>query len=213
MKKENMMIVLNSIVTLILYFGWIILTQLIFSSGITSTNFIISFFVSILFLILFVFQYRIKLKNDYQTFLKNKYYTKIFISYITIIAIFLVVIGIMKIYDFDYTNNILDEINLMPFAGLFKVLIFAPIVEEIVFRASFKNAIKQKSLFILVSSLIYGFLHIAFIGITTTTLIGALPFALCGLILSYIYLKYDNLVLNILVSFLCNISFLLVLLI
>ena len=54
----------------------------------------------------------------------------------------------MKIYDFDYTNNILDEINLMPFAGLFKVLIFAQIVEEIVFRASFKNAIKQKSLFI-----------------------------------------------------------------
>lgn len=213
MKRENVKIILTSTVTLILYFIWILLTQLIYISGVSSTNLITSFLVTILFLGLFIFGYHVKLKKDYKAFLTNQYYKKLFIYSIVAIVIFFVALGITKLNNFGYITNMSKDINLMPINGLFKALIFAPIVEEIVFRTSFRNVIKQKSLFILTSSLIYGFLHVAFISNEIGMLIESLPFVICGLILSCTYVKYDNLVLNILVSFFCSASFLLVLLI
>lgn len=81
--------------------------------------------------------------------------------------------------------------------------IFIPILEEITFRLEFKKNIKNKKVFLLISSITFALLHI----LSTTKLIELLyiiPYLILGITFSKIYLKTDNLLSSIIAHILHN---------
>ena len=83
--------------------------------------------------------------------------------------------------------------------------IYAPIVEEVVFRGAFRRLIKNDTLFIIISGLCFGLLHT--IGQEATivnTLVFGLPYIGMGIILAYTYKKTNNITTNISIHFLNN---------
>ena len=71
-------------------------------------------------------------------------------------------------------------------------VITAPIIEEFIFRKSFKNIFKLKYLFIIISGFIFGILHVADFSNISQILLG-IPYILMGIDFAYIYYKTDNL--------------------
>lgn len=81
--------------------------------------------------------------------------------------------------------------------------IFIPIIEEITFRLEFKKNIKNKNIFVLISSITFALLHI----LSTTKLIELLyiiPYLILGITFSKIYIKTDNLISSIIAHILHN---------
>lgn len=81
--------------------------------------------------------------------------------------------------------------------------IFIPFLEEISFRLEFKKNIKNKNLFLIISSLSFALLHI----LSTTKLIELLyivPYLILGLTFSKIYIKTNNILYNIIAHMLHN---------
>ena len=89
-------------------------------------------------------------------------------------------------------------LNNLPFWYLLPAAsIYAPLVEEVVFRGCFRNLIKNDKLFLIISALSFGFLHT--IGQEATiinTLLYALPYIAMGFVLAYTYKKSGNIATN-----------------
>ncbi|MCL2560124.1 MAG: CPBP family intramembrane metalloprotease [Turicibacter sp.] len=80
------------------------------------------------------------------------------------------------------------SIGVMPIAMVFSVIVFAPIVEEIVFRLVVMDMLKMKPVFSIVfSSLIFGLMHVMVGG-----MIHIIPYFLMGLVFGVIYHKNEN---------------------
>ncbi|MEG0025997.1 MAG: CPBP family intramembrane glutamic endopeptidase [Bacilli bacterium] len=211
---KNIKNVLFSTLIVMLYFSWIILIQFNFNSDVSlKTNCTSLFLISVLFLCLFVLLFHKQLRNDCLQFFKEKYFQKVIMYFVFIISIFLIMTGILQMFGLSYYNNLSIIFKSFPGLILFNILVFTPVVEEIVFRGAFRKAISQKKLFIITSGVIYGLLHAIILTQSFNALLMIIPFIALGLILSYIYVKYENLVVNIFVSFLFNISFLMILVI
>ena len=85
-------------------------------------------------------------------------------------------------------NQIQDLLGTMPIYIAFASCICAPIMEELVFRKSLGNCFKSQYLFIIVSGLLFGLLHI----VTSKNVYDFLyiiPYGLFGSIFAYIYYK------------------------
>lgn len=83
-------------------------------------------------------------------------------------------------------------------------VIWAPFVEEGVFRGGIRKIIKHKLLFIIISGVIFGFLHAieeATLGIAIAT---SLPYVAIGMVFAYSYVRTNNLAVNILFHLLYN---------
>lgn len=78
-------------------------------------------------------------------------------------------------------------------------VLWAPIVEEVVFRGCIKKFINTKIVFIVLSAFVFGFLHAAVEESLLNILITTLPYATLGGWLAYIYYDTDNIVNNILI--------------
>lgn len=80
-----------------------------------------------------------------------------------------------------------------PILMLLTSSITTPIVEEGIFRLGIGNAIKNKYLFIVVSGLVFGLLHIFPTDLSLPyALITSIPYVSIGMTLAYIYKKEDN---------------------
>ena len=71
-------------------------------------------------------------------------------------------------------------------------LIYAPFVEEIVFRGAFRRLIKNDRLFILVSAICFGLLHTLYETTLFDFIILSLPYAVLGGFFAYLYDKTGN---------------------
>ena len=78
-----------------------------------------------------------------------------------------------------------------PIYTSFTACIFAPFMEEMIFRKSLQNVFKSNTLFIIVSGLLFGLAHnIGVIG--TTDMIYIIPYALFGCVFAYTYVKTND---------------------
>lgn len=71
----------------------------------------------------------------------------------------------------------------------------APIVEELIFRKSIRNIFRNKYLFIIISGLLFGTLHILSEILSMSSLINLLyviPYSALGISFAYMYYKTDN---------------------
>lgn len=91
----------------------------------------------------------------------------------------------------------------LPIYSFISMVITAPLSEEIAFRGSLKNFTNNKTLYLIVTSFLFGFIHVAFSG----DYINILPYAALGFFLSKAYYETDNILVSTIIhsfhNFLC----------
>ncbi len=109
-------------------------------------------------------------------------------------------------------ETLIKMIKDSPIVSLFIIIIATPLIEEFVFRKSIRDVIDNKILFILLSGLFFGAIHVMS-SISLANLLYLIPYTSLGICLSIIYYKTDSIFSAILVHMLHNGLVLLLLLI
>ena len=152
----------------------------------------------ILIMCVLIMIYNKKLINDFKDLKENhkKYYGECF-------KYWLIGLGIMLMSNFIIililnkglsTNE--DQIRTMfsisPMYIYFSGVIFAPIVEELVFRMSVKKIIPNKYLFVILSGLLFGYVHLEGNINNMGDLLYLIPYSALGVAFAYMYEKTKN---------------------
>ena len=166
--------------------------------NIMNSNFMYSLFTILPYMILSIY-YIIIYKKDFMNYLKN--FKLKYIKWILIIWIIGFILMILSNYIINYKilpNNISgnEELNRTllfnhKFTYTLLLSIIIPFLEEISFRLEFKKNIKNKYVFLILTSLLFASMHL----FTTTKvieLIYVIPYVILGFTFSFIYYKTDN---------------------
>lgn len=104
----------------------------------------------------------------------------------------------------DNENAVRELIKLFPMYMLYSTVIFAPIVEELVARKALRDIIKNDILFLLISGLSFGMLHVIFTYERPLDFLYAIPYSAMGTAFAYMYLKTKNIALPISIHMIHN---------
>ena len=157
----------------------------------------------IVLLLILILVFRKRIKKDFKDFDKN--YKK-YLSYgIKIWFIGLLVMGLSNsiIYRFisepvnQQTNELI--ISLYPLYSIISIIICGPFVEEIVFRLSFKEHIKNKHIFLILTTLIFAGIHIVPSMTSPIELLYFIPYGALALSFGIILQKTDNIFTTVLI--------------
>lgn len=163
----------------------------------TNYKVLISMILNIIYIIILILIYKNELKEEFKLF-KEKY--KEYLSkYLIIYLLGILLMIISNIILSNITNQSLsgneikirDYINKYPLYMIFSSVLFAPIIEEFIFRKSLKNIFKYKYLFIFISGLIFGILHISNFN-NLNEILFSIPYIIMGIDFAYIYYKTNN---------------------
>ena len=144
-----------------------------------------------------------KISRDFKNMTENhkQYFKKYFKFYL--IALMIMVLSNLFI-NVGINNGIAgneealrDTFKVSPTYIFFSSVIFAPLVEELVFRQSLRNIIPNKIIFILVSGLIFGGLHILTGYSGPIDLLYLIPYCTPGIVFAYILADSDNIFISI----------------
>lgn len=168
-----------------------------FKTGSTiKDNAYLIFFSSITFLII-IFLSRKKLKGEWEKFKQNK---KQFIP----LAFKYWILGFIYMYISNIIINTLILKNIAPneaanrellntykYYSILSTAIFAPILEEIIFRLNFKGLFKSKDAFIMFTGILFGIMHIL-ASSSLIEIIYIIPYSCLGIAFSKIYAETDS---------------------
>lgn len=162
----------------------------------------ISFIADILFSVVIIFFYRKEIYKSICDFRKDYSFKKRFVVVILgVLILFVLNIlgGIVSemlfsdLYDVDQNTTMIYELaNMSTIYTIFKTLIFASIVENIVFRVSIRELVRNNFAFIIVSSLIYALVNVMYSDFTLLTIVDMVQYFLISFTLSSIYIKYKD---------------------
>ena len=153
--------------------------------------------IYILMTLLFGILYYKDLKKDFNDFKKNyKKYFKTIINY-WIKGLFIMIASSFIISMFNISSNTNQDENVrllkeMPLVEITCACIIAPILEEIVFRLSFKNMSKNDKLFAILTGLTFAFVHIVTSLEDPRTIIYIIPYGALGITFGLLYKKTNN---------------------
>ncbi len=157
-------------------------------------------FSSMVTLIIIGIIYRKILINDFKKLIKSTkkeifkntlFSVKYWIISLIIMALSLYVFHLLGLNDSVNNSNVKELVKATPIIMGIQVLVIGALVEEIIFRLSFKTVFKSKISYILISGIVFGSLHV--LSITSLmNLLYLIPYCSSGIILSYIYFKTDN---------------------
>lgn len=150
-----------------------------------------------------------KLIKDFKNF-KNKwkeYFEKYLIYYI--IALIIMIISNLFISTLTKgiagnEQNIQNTLAKAPIYMFFSAVITAPFTEEMVFRQSIRNIIKNNTTFIIASGLIFGGLHVIGNINTIYDILYIIPYSAPGIAFAYILTKTDNIFVPMSIHFMHN---------
>ena len=193
---KNILIFLSYFIYSILIKGLLFLVNINYYSMSTNNKILITFLIELSYIILLIILYRKELIKDLKDFREN--YKKYISNYIIIYLLGIILMSVTniilsKITNQDLSSNeiiVRDYIQKFPLYMIFSSVIYAPFVEEIIFRKSIKNIIKNKYIFIILSGLIFGLLHISKLNINE--ILYSIPYIIMGIDFAYIYYKTDN---------------------
>lgn len=97
-----------------------------------------------------------------------------------------------------------ESIKLAPIYMLFTCSVVAPILEEIVFRRSMGGLIKNKWIYILISGLSFGLLHVIGNNPSALDYLYVVPYGAMGCSFAYLYYKTKNISLPIIIHMIHN---------
>ena len=170
--------------------------------------------ISILFIgVIYIIIKRKDILEDFKNFKKSNFKLNILLFLIMFIIVTICSKIFPKIFNIMITNErvIEENIAIMPIKTFISACILAPLYEEILVRKNFKNAFKNKWLFVTITGILFASLHI----LTIQSLIELIYFPLyiiMGITLSYIYYNDNNIISSILCHMLNNIlSFIIIL--
>lgn len=204
MTKEKYIKITKNVIMFFMYFIWAFIPSLIlnlfnidpskFSNIGKNIYLIIS---DLLYIILLGIVYKGEIKEDFIKYKNN--YKKIFIKYFKVYLLGVILMGITntlayKITGSEISNNeelVRNYIKYLPFYMSFSTVIYAPIVEEFTFRKIIRNIISNKLLFIIMSGIIFGLLHMSS-SYEINDYIMIIPYVVMGICLAYIYSETDT---------------------
>jgi len=208
MNKKNILI---NILVICLYFMWPYflnsVTNLLDLSKIL--NLYISLFVNFIFLFIIIYIYKNTLNKYYKNFGKN-YKKHIFSSlkiFVGGLFIFFVLNAMLYNFGVPYSNNTSSMIEIfkkIPVLFVLNTLFYYPIIEELVFKMSFKEIFKNKWSFVIFTGVFNALFQIVFSLTNITDLLYILPYSIFFCSLSYIYYKTDNIIYPILLRMCYN---------
>ena len=156
--------------------------------------------IYLLYSILLIIYYYKDLKKDLTDFKKNhKQYIKKAINY-WLKGLFIMIVSSVIISKIGIRENANQEANInilkqMPLIEAITAIIFAPFVEELVFRKGFKKALNNKHLFAIATGILFAFVHVSSSINNMNDIIMLLymiPFSSLGIAFGYLYYETDN---------------------
>lgn len=160
-------------------------------------------FMFILYLI-----YRKELNNEFSKYIKNFGKSFSFGLKLWLLGLILMIgsnIIIQLIYPSVATNEeaVQESLKMFPIYTAFASCIFAPFVEEIIFRKCLAKVFKNSFLFIVISGLLFGLAH-TITEIGTSQMLYIIPYGLFGSIFAYMYSKTKNIFVSMTFHFIHN---------
>ena len=157
------------------------------------------FLFDISFILLLIFIYHKDLINDFKRFFNRNFFQNIRLSFkywsiglvIMVISNFIIAI----ITNGTLANNekaVRSLIDTYPLYMAFQVMIYAPLTEEIIFRKCIKDCINNKILFVIISGLIFGGLHVISSVSSLIDLVYLVPYCSLGFVFAFLYIKTKN---------------------
>lgn len=200
----NKTIIKNSLIFLSYFFYQLLVFFIVSLFNINVKNFsfvqknIYLFITDLIYLIILVYLYKDELKSDLSKFKKNgdKLITKYFPIYL--LGVFLmgisnmIVSSITKIEISSNEEAVRTLIKFYPVYMIFSSVIYAPIVEELIFRKSIRKIFDDKVVFILISGFLFGLVHVIGSSSSLNEILMGIPYIVMGIDLAYIYYKSDN---------------------
>ncbi|MBQ7031471.1 MAG: CPBP family intramembrane metalloprotease [Bacilli bacterium] len=185
--------------------GYLVLTlglQLYLFKDINSTNLLIAnlsnTFINLSLLVVFIFIFRKSLIPDFYDFKKKfkTYVKKYFIYWIIAFLLSNISLNIINSFAGTPTTQAINEayVLTLPIYSIINMVIIAPIFEELLTKVYFKKAFKNKYVYILLSGLLFGSLHLLTPG---SKLVHSIPYVLLGSSFSLMYYDSDNIWTNI----------------
>lgn len=193
--------IINFVVVFFIYLLLNTLLASLFQNDLNSTSKLLSttsyITIYLLSLTIFIFIFANKLIKDFYHIKKEdiKIGFKYWILGITIMVISNIILMILlgDTTANENSNRLIIKNNL-PFA-IFAMSIYAPIVEESVFRLNLRNVFKNKYFYALISGLLFGSLHLIdeFINLTNPLyLFYLIPYGIMGFVFALAYYETDN---------------------
>lgn len=178
------------------------------SKIITKFWILIVFYVVILSLMIGVF-YK-QLIHDFKIF--KSYFKEYFVLILktwgkALVLIMITTIIIQIITNTTQANNqiaLQNSFNSNPVFIAILAMFYAPIAEELMFRGVFRKFIKNKKLFVIVSGVVFGLMHVIDDSKTLAEFSYVFVYSILGIYLAGIYAKTNNLCTNIFMHFMQN---------
>ena len=178
------------------------------SKIITKFWMLIVFYVVILSLMIGVF-YK-QLIHDFKIF--KSYFKEYFVLILktwgkALVLIMITTIIIQIITHTTQANNqiaLQNSFNSNPVFIAILAMFYAPIAEELMFRGVFRKFIKNKKLFVIVSGVVFGLMHVIDDSKTLAEFSYVFVYSILGIYLAGIYARTNNLCTNIFMHFMQN---------
>lgn len=178
------------------------------SKIITKFWMLIVFYVVILSLMIGAF-YK-QLIHDFKIF--KSYFKEYFVLILktwgkALVLIMITTIIIQIITNTTQANNqiaLQNSFNSNPVFIAILAMFYAPIAEELMFRGVFRKFIKNKKLFVIVSGVVFGLMHVIDDSKTLAEFSYVFVYSILGIYLAGIYAKTNNLCTNIFMHFMQN---------
>jgi membrane protease YdiL (CAAX protease family) len=154
--------------------------------------------IEVCIIIVIILMFEKQLTKMIKDFKKNNliYFKKYFKYWFLILGLMMASNAIILIFDPSSTANNQDLINELfneyPIYTFVLSVLFAPVIEELIFRLSFYNIFKNKYAFILLSGLVFGAFHVIGSYETPFDLVYIIPYSIPGMIFASIMHKTKN---------------------
>lgn len=164
----------------------------------------------ILMTLVIVYIYKKTIITDFKTFIKNNIkYFKEYIKYWFLMLILMISSNLIVTFftTTDIANNqntIIETLKVAPIYTFILTVFVAPILEELVFRLSFRKIFSNNILFILLSGLVFGSMHVIGTCEHLIDLLFIIPYSIPGFIFAYVYTKSKNICVPISLHFIHN---------
>lgn len=129
------------------------------------------------------------LKLNFKSYIKDSF--KYYVIGLLIMIISNIIISFFVEGNSTNETLIREYINIMPIYMIFSSCIYAPFTEEMVFRKSLRNCFNNKVLYILLSGLIFGSMHLLSAS-NLVELVFLIPYSSLGCVFAYMYYKTNN---------------------
>ena len=170
----------------------------------------LTLFSDIIILIILFFLYRKEIKEQFTSFKKNFYQHMDTSFKYWLIGLIVMVVSNLLIITFSPNSVAANEqqvqqlIGSTPWVSLICVGILAPIIEEFTFRKAFYDAFSKGWLFIIVSGLVFGSLHVVLSLESLWDLLYLIPYSSLGIAFGFTMSKTKNVFPSILVHMFHN---------